>query len=209
MIRNVKQYLNTAAGIKKGIKQQSWMGFGMLHLANNRRASLYWFLAFVVFLLLTVYAGVEDFPGGVEKPLGVRLFDFISRLAEVLLEIAHGVVATGNGWVVQLVSGVLGCAVRIGRAFLIGQYVPQSEVRSSRDFFNAIGPGVAQGIKWVFAMMAQPWRAIPLCGKGEPFNGLENVGEGLSQHERRLLLAVVQTSKQSHISIEGLGLLTD
>lgn len=121
MIKNVKEYLDTAAGIKKGIKQQSWMGFGMLHLANNRMASLYWFMAFVAFLLMGVYAGVEDFPGGVEKPLGVRLFDFNSRLAELLLEIAHGVVDTGNGWVVQLVSGFLGCAVRIGRAFLIGQ----------------------------------------------------------------------------------------
>lgn len=96
MINNVKEYLNTAAGIKKGIKQQSWMGFGMLHLANNRRATLYWFLAFVVFLLMAVYAGVEDFPGGVKKPLEVRLFDFGSRLAELLMEIAHGVVATGR-----------------------------------------------------------------------------------------------------------------
>lgn len=114
-----------------------------------------------------------------------------------MLEIAHGVVATGNGWVVQLVSGFLGCVVRTGRAFVIGSAVPKSEVRSSRSYFNAIGPGVAQGIKWVFAMMAQPWRAIPLCGKGEPFEGFENVGEGLSQDERRRLLAVVQTSKRS------------
>lgn len=29
-------------------------------------------------------------------------------------------------------------------------------------------------------MMAQRWRAIPLCGKGEPFTGFEKVGEGLS-----------------------------
>lgn len=131
MIKNVNEYLHTAAGIKKGIKQHSWMGFSMLHLANNRRASLYWFLAFAVFLLMAVYAEVEDFPGGVNKPLGVRWFDFGSRLAELLLEIAHGVVATGNGWVVQLVSGFLGCAIRIGRAFLIGKSVAKSEIRSS------------------------------------------------------------------------------
>lgn len=195
MIKHVTVYLHTAAGIKKGIKQHSWIGFRMLHLANNLRASLYWFLAFAVFLLMAVYAGVEDFPGGVEKPLGVRWFDFGSRLAELLLEIAHGVVDTGNGWVVQLVSGFLGCCVRMGRAFLIAKPVAKSELRSSRDYFNAIGPGVAQGIKWVFALMAQPWRGIPLCGKGEPFAGFEKVGEGLSRNERRLLLAAVQTSK--------------
>lgn len=144
------------------------MGFGMLHLANNGRAALYRLLAFVVFLLMAVYAWLEDFPGAVKKPLGVRLFDFASRLAELLLEIAHGVVATGNGW------------VRMERAFLIGGSVLGSEVHSSRDYYNAIGPGVAQGIKWVFAMMAQPWRAIPLCGKGEPLEGFQTAGEGLS-----------------------------
>lgn len=76
MMNDVKQYLETAAGIKKGIKQQSWMRFGILHLANNRRASLYWFLAFVVFLLMSVYAAVEEFPGGMEKPLGVCVLGF-------------------------------------------------------------------------------------------------------------------------------------
>ncbi|KAL0635435.1 hypothetical protein Q9L58_005643 [Maublancomyces gigas] len=65
MMEKVKDYLDTAAGIKKGIKQQSWMGFGMLHLANNGRAALYWLLAFVVCLLTWVYAWVEDFPGDV------------------------------------------------------------------------------------------------------------------------------------------------
>lgn len=110
------------------------------------------------------YAGVEDFPCMVEKPLGVHWFDFGSRLAELLLEIVHGVVATGNGWGVQLVSVFLDWAVRIGRAFLIGK----SEIRNSRDYLNAIGPGVAQGIKWVFAMMShttlwQRWRGAELA----------------------------------------------
>lgn len=68
----------------------------------------------------------------------------------------------------------------MGRAFLIGKTVPGSEVRSSRDYYNAIGPGVALRIKWVFALMAQPWRNIPLCGEGEPFHGFEKIGEGLS-----------------------------
>lgn len=111
MTRNMKEHLATAAGIKKGIKPQSWMGFGMLHLANNRRASLYWLLYSCSWRCTRGWVG-----------LGVSLFDFGSRLAELLLEIAPGVLATGNGWVVQLVSGFLGCAVRIGGAFLIGKY---------------------------------------------------------------------------------------
>lgn len=38
------------------------------------QTTFYWFLALVVFLLMAVYGGVEDFPSGVEKRLEVRLF---------------------------------------------------------------------------------------------------------------------------------------
>lgn len=92
-------------------------------------------------------------------------------------------------------SGILGCAVLIGLAFVIAKTVPKSEIKTGRSWYNATGPAVAQGVKWVFGMMAQPWREIPLCGKGEPFAGLQIVGAGLTQRERRMLLAAVQTSK--------------
>lgn len=88
-------------------------------LANNCRASIYWFLVFVVFL-----------------------------------PIAHCALATGNGWVKQLVSGFFHCSSRIGRAFLIGKYVATFEVRSFRDYFNTIAPGVAQGTKCELARIA-------------------------------------------------------
>lgn len=142
-----------------------------------------------------VYAFTEDFPGAVKKPKGVCWFDFASKVAELCLEVAHGVVATGQSWYVQVLSGFLGCAFRISRAIIIGATVPKSAITSPRDWYNASGPAVAQGVKWVFGTMAQPWKDIPLCGQGEPFAGCERVGDGLSQYERRQLLAVVQTSE--------------
>lgn len=97
MKQDVQAYLCKAAEIKKHIKQQSWMGLGIFHLANDSRAALYWCLAVIVFVLMAVYAWLEDVPGAVKKPLAVCFFDFGSRLAELLMEVAHGVVATGNG----------------------------------------------------------------------------------------------------------------
>ncbi|KAL0635414.1 hypothetical protein Q9L58_005622 [Maublancomyces gigas] len=157
-------------------------------------AAVYWSLAMIVFGLTAVYAWLEEFPRSVKKEKGVCWFDFATRVAELLLEVAHGVVATGFGTYVQWMSGILGCAVQIGRAFVIAKTVPKSEIKTGRSWYNATGPAVAQGVKWEFGMMAQPWREIPLCGKGEPFSGLEIVEAGLTQHERRMLLAAVQTS---------------
>lgn len=122
-----------------------------------------------VFLLMAVYAEVEDFPGGVEKPLEARLLDFSSRLAELVTDAAHGYVATGQGWVVQLLSGVHRSRYSDRQGV---SYRKDYAVSSSRD---GIGPSVAQEIKWVFAMMAQPWNAISRCGQGEPSEGFQNV----------------------------------
>lgn len=96
---------------------------------------------------------------------------------------------------VRLLSGLLGCGVRCGQTFVIAKTVPNTEIKSGKDWYNALGPAVAQGVKWVFATMAQPWRVIPLCSEGQPFADVARTGDGLSQHERRELLAVVQTSE--------------
>lgn len=101
---DVKEYMNTAAGIKKYIEQQSFMGLGIFHLPNARRAALYWFLAIVVFLPEAMHAWIKDFPSVVEKPVEVCWYDFGSRLIELLMVFAHGVVVPGNGWLVQLVA---------------------------------------------------------------------------------------------------------
>lgn len=53
--------------------------------------------------------------------------------------------------------------------------MPGSAVGGRRYWYNATGPGVAQGIQW-------EWNDIALCGEGEPLAGCESVGEGLSQH---------------------------
>lgn len=66
---------------------------------------------------------------------------------------------------------------------------------SGRDIFNAAGPGIVHGIKWVFGLMARPWSDIPFTGPGEPFESLKNAGTGLSRRQRRMLLAVIQTSE--------------
>lgn len=137
-------------------------------MTNDTRAAVYWSLAMIVFGLMAVYAWLEEFPGSVKKEKGVCWFDFVARVAELGLEIAHGVVATGLGSYVQWMSGFLGCAVQIGRAFVIAKTVPNSEINTGRSWYNATGPAVAQGVKWVFGMMAQPWREIPLCGKESP-----------------------------------------
>lgn len=91
-------------------------------------------------------------------------------------------------------SGVVGLAGRLGRAFLIAATVkPITPVVTARDAFNAVGPGVVQGVKWAFGLMALPSTDIPLACPGEPFESFKHTGQGLGPAERRALLAVVQS----------------
>lgn len=68
MLGDVQKYLITGAEMRREIRRKSWMCFGTCHLANDSRSTVYWYLAFTVFVLMgLVYAWTEDFPSGVKN----------------------------------------------------------------------------------------------------------------------------------------------
>lgn len=65
MLGDVQKYLITAAEMKREIRRKPWMCFGMCHLANDSRSTVYCYLDFTVFVPMgLVYAWTEDFLSG-------------------------------------------------------------------------------------------------------------------------------------------------
>lgn len=71
MRKEVKEYSTRPQESKRASSSTpGWVS--VCYIWQTTAGLLYLFLVFVVFLFMVVYAGVEDFPGAVEKPL-VRL----------------------------------------------------------------------------------------------------------------------------------------
>ncbi|KAL0633276.1 hypothetical protein Q9L58_007829 [Maublancomyces gigas] len=194
--------MESAASMKSEIRSQAWAGMGIRFIRNETRKFLYWLLVVLYLVIGGFSAWTEDFPGQIRKPVAVWGYDIGIHVLEFVLEIGHG--WCRRRWPVharglQIVSGLTGLAGRVGRAFLIAATVQRiTPVVTDRDGFNAVGPGVVQGVKWAFGLMALPSTDIPLTGPGEPFESFRSTGQGLNHAERRALLAVVQSSPIHH-----------
>lgn len=146
-------------------------------VGNTTRPTLYWVLVVIV-LVGVVTAWVEDFPGGVAKPVAVYCSDIGAPVVEFLHEIAHGwILQYASLW--QCLPGAPWFGIRAGRAFLIAATVaPCTPVNSGRDWFIAFGFGVVHAVKWIFVLMARQFTEIPITGPGQPFEGLNSVCNG-------------------------------
>lgn len=164
-------------------------------VGNTTRLMFYWALVMVIMLVGVATAWVEDFPGGVAKPVAVYCYDIGAHMVEFLLEITHLWIPQYAS-LSQCLSGALGFGIRVGRAFLIAAtVVPRTALNSGSDWFNGFGLGVVHAVKWLFGLMARPFTEILMTGLGEPFEGLKDTRHGLRRQERWALLAVVETSE--------------
>lgn len=85
-------------------------------------------------------------------------------------------------------------AFKVWRAFVIASDVPNSQIKTTRDMFNAVGPGVSTALKTSLILMALP--GVGQCPGinirwGEPFELLTGV-----YHPRALTTMTPSTSVQ-------------
>lgn len=89
MILEVVYYHEFAAKVKGEIRKQGWSGMGLRYIKNESRLTSYWIMAIIYVVIGVVLVRIEDFPGGVQKPIGVYYYDMVFLVIEFLLEVAH------------------------------------------------------------------------------------------------------------------------
>lgn len=193
MHNRVGEYLDIASNEKESIRKTAWSGFGLTFISNETRTVLYFMLAIVAIVFGVFTAAFEDFPGAINKPWMVIVYDVCAELvlfALIILESSYP--AKWSLW--KFFSGALGLLTSIGRACMIATFVePSTPIKTHRDRFNAVGVGCTNAIKWVYPLMARPVDRLPGVRVGQPFYEVRNRGKGLNSHERADLLDVVMT----------------
>lgn len=116
----MRAYIECVESLKRQVRQQGWSGMGVMIVNNTTRLSFYWVLALIIVVGGVITAWYEDFPGGVVKPNVVYIFETAVHV-EFHLEIAHSYYPP-YAFRLQGLRAV-GCAVRVGRAFLVAATV--------------------------------------------------------------------------------------
>lgn len=191
MIHALILYFDNSSHVKL-LRDNSWS-----FIVIVRQAMKYLLLLVVYFSFTIALAIVEDYPGGVSKPQSAWILDMSGEMSEFFLAFAH-IILIRYEILWHLLAGVMGATLKVWKAFAIAADVPNSEIKTTRDRFNAVGPGISTALKSCLILMALP--SVATCPGiniriGEPFELLIGRGKGLSHEEREILLAAVLFSR--------------
>lgn len=180
----------------------AWNWFMFPYLWRFCRRSAIFFLALLSFAMTIGYACMEGYPGGVEKPMGLKVFTALVAVAKMLVHTyiyrLEGNPEPHPSRLYAIGLGAFSACAKIGECTLICHLVDKNIPSGGATLYCMVAQGIAEGLMSIITAAAYgPSDAVAFGGPGQPFYYMGHHGfcPGLSIAEKKALIESVIAGK--------------